>query len=102
MSEKAIKISTIKNIATEGDRSYYQNLAVNTITKFISPLFHRIFFAVCLVLFSVNVNAADDFPERATRLVTDYTGTLRPDELQSLENKLVEFLISTNIAVTHP
>ncbi|HQV99268.1 MAG TPA: TPM domain-containing protein [Bacteroidia bacterium] len=72
---------------------------MNTITKFISPLFHRIFFAVCLVLFSVNVNAADDFPERATRLVTDYTGTLRPDELQSLENKLVAFDDTTSMQI---
>ena len=62
-----------------------------TFTKILSPQFYRSLLAVCLVLFSFAGIAADDFPEKPNRLVTDYTGTLRPDELQSIENKLVAF-----------
>lgn len=72
---------------------------MNTFTKFLSPLFHRTFTAVFLVLFSFTANADVDFPEKATRLVTDYTGTLRPDELQSIENKLVAFDDSTSMQI---
>ena len=35
--------------------------------------------------------AAQDFPERSSTLVTDYTGTLSSSEISALENKLVAF-----------
>lgn len=35
--------------------------------------------------------AAQDFPERSSTLVTDYTGTLSSSEINALENKLVAF-----------
>ena len=70
-----------------------------TFTKYLSPQFFRTLLAACLVLFSFTGNAADDLPEKATRLVTDYTGTLRPDELQALENKLVAFDDTTSMQI---
>ncbi len=70
-----------------------------TFAKFLSPQFYRNILAVCFVLFAFTGNAAEDFPERATRLVTDYTGTLRADELQSLENKLVAFEDTTSMQI---
>lgn len=70
-----------------------------TFAKFLSPQFYRNILAVCFVLFAFTGNAAEDFPERATRLVTDYTGTLRADELQSLENKLVAFDDTTSMQI---
>jgi uncharacterized protein len=72
---------------------------VNILSNFFSALLNRTFFAVCFILFTIQVNAADNFPEKATKLVTDYTGTLRPDELQSLENKLVTFDDSTSVQI---
>lgn len=72
---------------------------MSILSKLLSASFHRSFLAVCLVFFSFAVTAADDFPEKATRLVTDYTGTLRPDELQSLENKLVAFDDTTSMQI---
>lgn len=35
--------------------------------------------------------AAQNLPERSSSLVTDYTGTLSSSEIQTLENKLVDF-----------
>lgn len=70
-----------------------------TFSKLLSPLFSRNLLAICLVLFSFTGISAQDFPEKATRLVTDYTGTLRPDELQSLENKLVAFDDTTSMQI---
>ncbi len=72
---------------------------MNILSNFFSSLLNRTFFAVCFILFTIQVNAADNFPEKATKLVTDYTGTLRPDELQSLENKLVTFDDSTSVQI---
>ncbi len=57
----------------------------------------------CLLLFStLSVTlAAQEIPERSSTLVTDYTGTLSSSDIQSLENKLVEFdkTSSSQIAV---
>ena len=57
-----------------------------------------------LFLFFISCAAAaqdGDFPPRATRLVTDYTGTLSEADQNRLENKLLEFnnATSTQIAV---
>ena len=49
-----------------------------TFTKILSPQFYRSLLAVCL---------------------TDFTGTLRPDELQSIENKLVAFDDTTSMQI---
>ena len=70
-----------------------------TFTKILSPQFYRSLLAVCLMLFSFAGIAADDFPEKPNRLVTDFTGTLRPDELQSIENKLVAFDDTTSMQI---
>ncbi len=42
---------------------------------------------------------AQQFPEKSTTLVTDYTGTLSADQKQSLENKLVAFNDSTSTQI---
>lgn len=42
---------------------------------------------------------ADDFPERSSTIVTDYTNTLSTQEQQSLERKLVVFNDSTSTQV---
>jgi uncharacterized protein len=58
-------------------------------------LFTWLFLCSCVCLF------AQDFPEKSSTLVTDYTGTLSAEQKQSLENKLVAFddSTSTQIAV---
>ncbi|WP_183567066.1 TPM domain-containing protein [Mucilaginibacter sp. SP1R1] len=57
-----------------------------------------LFFSLLLCTFIV---FAQDFPERSTTLVTDYTNTLSAGDKQKLENKLVAFndSSSTQIAV---
>lgn len=42
---------------------------------------------------------AQQFPEKSTTLVTDYTGSLSSDQKQSLENKLVAFNDSTSTQI---
>ncbi len=42
---------------------------------------------------------AQQFPEKSTTLVTDYTSTLSSDQKQSLENKLVAFNDSTSTQI---
>jgi uncharacterized protein len=42
---------------------------------------------------------ADDFPERSNRLVNDFSNTLNPQEVNSLEQKLVAFNDSTSTQV---
>ncbi len=42
---------------------------------------------------------AQQFPEKPTTLVTDYTGTLSADQKQNLENKLVAFNDSTSTQI---
>ncbi len=42
---------------------------------------------------------AQQFPEKSTTLVTDYTGTLSADQKQNLENKLVAFNDSTSTQI---
>lgn len=42
---------------------------------------------------------AQDFPPRANTIVTDFTGTLSPDQLGSLEQKLVKFNDSTSTQI---
>jgi uncharacterized protein len=57
-----------------------------------------LFFSLLLCAF---IAFAQDFPERSTTLVTDYTNTLSADDKQKLEDKLVAFndSSSTQIAV---
>jgi uncharacterized protein len=53
-----------------------------------------------LLLLSAGVpGAAQDFPPRASTIVTDYTSTLGPGERQALEQKLVAFNDSTSSQV---
>ena len=57
----------------------------------------KIFF---LFLFLASfVYAADDFPARSNRLVTDFTNTLSPQEQNQLEQKLVVFNDSTSTQI---
>ncbi|MEN0054973.1 MAG: TPM domain-containing protein [Mucilaginibacter sp.] len=55
-----------------------------------------LFFSLLLSTFAV---LAQDFPERSTTLVTDYTNTLSADDKQKLETKLVAFNDSTSTQV---
>ncbi|MDR6941579.1 TPM domain-containing protein [Mucilaginibacter pocheonensis] len=55
-----------------------------------------LFFSLLLCAF---VAFAQDFPERSTTLVTDYTNTLSADDKQRLENKLVAFNDSTSTQI---
>jgi uncharacterized protein len=55
-----------------------------------------------LLVFTGNqARCKDDFPEVSRTIVTDFTNTLQPDQLLSLEHKLVKFndTTSTQIAV---
>ncbi|MDN3551420.1 TPM domain-containing protein [Mucilaginibacter aquaedulcis] len=51
------------------------------------------------LLLSTFIALAQDFPERSTTLVTDYTNTLSADDKQKLENKLVAFNDSTSTQI---
>ena len=73
--------------------------AVKRTIHFQSPTILRNFFFALLTLVSFSIVAADNFPEKATRLVSDYTGTLRADELQTIESKLVAFDDSTTVQI---
>jgi uncharacterized protein len=55
-----------------------------------------LFFNLLLCTF---IALAQDFPERSTTLVTDYTNTLSADDKQRLENKLVAFNDSTSTQI---
>jgi len=55
-----------------------------------------LFFSLVLCAF---VAFAQDFPERSTTLVTDYTNTLSADDKQKLESKLVAFNDSTSTQI---
>lgn len=55
-----------------------------------------LFFSLLLCTF---IALAQDFPERSTTLVTDYTNTLSADDKQRLENKLVAFNDSTSTQI---
>jgi uncharacterized protein len=61
----------------------------------------RTFLAFCVLISVFSVSFAQDFPEKPTRLVNDYTNTLSPDQVAHLEQKLVAFddSTSTQIAV---
>lgn len=61
-------------------------------------MFKKILFTWLLLCSSVFV-FAQQFPEKSTTLVTDYTGTLSADQKQSLENKLVAFNDSTSTQI---
>ena len=52
-----------------------------------------------LFLISFSVFAADDFPARSKRIVTDYTNTLSAAEQNQLEQKLVAFNDSTSTQI---
>ena len=56
-------------------------------------LFTWLLLSGCTMLF------AQDFPEKSTNLVTDYTNTLSSDQQQMLENKLVAFNDSTSTQI---
>jgi len=55
-----------------------------------------LFFSLVLCVFAA---FAQDFPERSTTLVTDYTNTLSADDKQKLESKLVAFNDSTSTQI---
>lgn len=57
--------------------------------------------ALCASLMLLFNAAAQDFPEKPSTLVNDYTNTLSPDQVSQLEQKLVAFddSTSTQIAV---
>jgi uncharacterized protein len=54
-----------------------------------------------LLVFTCSTSFSQDFPEKPSKLVNDYTGTLSADQLQQLESKLVAFddSSSTQIAI---
>lgn len=54
--------------------------------------------AFCFLIPSV-ASFAQDFPEKPSTLVNDYTHTLSPDQVNSLERKLVAFDDSTSIQI---
>jgi uncharacterized protein len=61
-------------------------------------MFKKLLIFSCLLLAGL-FSFAQDFPEKSTTLVTDYTNTLSADEKQRLENKLVAFDDSTSIQI---
>lgn len=57
-------------------------------------------FAILFSLLSISILTwAEDFPERSTTIVTDYTNTLSQGQMQTLEQKLVAFNDSTSSQV---
>lgn len=58
----------------------------------------RILIALVLTLLSFT-GFAQDFPEKPNKLVNDYTGTLNPDQIGRLEQKLVAFDDSTSTQI---
>ena len=52
-----------------------------------------------LLIFFTHSLCAEDFPQRATTLVTDFTGTLSNEDKSSLESKLVTFNDSTSTQI---
>ncbi len=58
----------------------------------------RILLAFCFSVFAL-CTFAQDFPEKPSTLVNDYTNTLSPDQVNALEQKLVAFDDSTSIQV---
>lgn len=58
----------------------------------------KLFFTWLLLCSSLLI-FAQQFPEKSTTLVTDYTGSLSADQKQSLENKLVAFNDSTSTQI---
>ena len=59
----------------------------------------RIFSTSILLIVSVLVGFAQDFPDKPEQLVNDYTGTLSAQEIQQLEHKLVAFNDSTSTQI---
>jgi uncharacterized protein len=57
------------------------------------------FFFLGLIFSYPGVLHAEDFPARATTLVSDYSGILSDDQRASLESKLVEFNDSTSTQI---
>ena len=58
------------------------------------------FFFLALIFFAFSIpSRSEDFPERSTTIVTDYTGTLSASQQQALEHKLVAFNDSTSSQV---
>lgn len=62
-------------------------------------IFKKIAVLSAFVLLFASSLIAQDFPEKPNRLVNDYTGTLSPDQVESLERKLVAFDDSTSTQV---
>lgn len=61
--------------------------------------FHRItLLFISMLLLSISV-IAQDFPAAPKQLVSDYTNTLQPQEIQELERKLLAFEDSTSIQI---
>lgn len=58
----------------------------------------KILIALLLVTLSLS-GFSQDFPAKPNKLVNDYTGTLSPEQIQQLEQKLVAFDDSTSIQV---
>jgi len=56
-------------------------------------------FLIAFLLFAFAGLKAQDFPEKPNRLVNDYTNTLTPGQVESLERKLVAFDDSTSTQV---
>lgn len=56
-------------------------------------------FFLGIITFFTNSLRGEDFPQRASTLVTDFTGTLSNEEKSFLENKLVAFNDSTSTQI---
>jgi uncharacterized protein len=59
----------------------------------------RILIIALLLAGFTNYGFTQDFPAKPSKLVSDYTGTLTPQQAQQLENKLVAFDDSTSIQI---
>lgn len=59
----------------------------------------KVFLTSLFFLLALSLFAADQFPEKPTTIVSDYTGTLSAEELNSLERKLVAFDDSTSMQI---
>ena len=89
-----MKLLLDRGTLLSGEKDVFPGNNLRLEQKSVYQLFSILFF-----LFSFSVFAADDFPPRASRLVTDYTGTLSAAQQNQLESKLVDFNNSTSTQI---
>jgi uncharacterized protein len=72
----------------------------NALIKLKIVQIKKIILAFCVSLMIIFNASAQNFPEKPSTLVNDYTNTLSPDQVSQLEHKLVAFDDSTSTQIT--